>query len=128
MTYAGRHVTSTSASDAILAGGTVATPKFASIGVTTSGTNELVAAVASKKIRVVSMFIVAAGDVDAYFEDSANTALMGDSSEKIDLTANMGFALNYNPVGWTETGAGEAFEINLGGTVAVAGCLTYIEV
>jgi hypothetical protein len=104
------------------------TPKFASIAAASSGTNELVAAVASKKIRVVSLFLIAAGTVNAYFEDDANTALAGDGTNKIALIASSGFSLNFNPVGWFETGSGQALEVNLSAATAVAGSVTYIEV
>ena len=103
-------------------------PQFANIAINTSGDNIIVAAVVGKKIRVVSCFMVGGGDVDAYFVDGANTAIAGDGTNGIDLTANSGFTLNFNPVGWFETAAGQSLDINLSGAVRVAGALTYIEV
>ncbi len=103
-------------------------PKFANIAVASSGDNEIVAAVASNKIRVVACFLMAGADVDAYFVDRANTAICGDGTNGLDLTANSGFVLNFNPVGWFETASGQALDLNLGGAIRVAGCLTYIEV
>ena len=103
-------------------------PKFANIAAASSGDNVLVSGVTSKKLRVVSVFLMAAGDVDAYFVDGGDTALCGDATNKLDLTANGGFALNENAFGWFETTAGDSLDINLSAAVAVAGCLTYIEV
>jgi hypothetical protein len=42
--------------------------------------------------------------------------------------AGDGEVLSFNPVGWFETVAGEALDINLSGAVAVGGHLTYVEV
>lgn len=111
-----------------LADGTDATPKFANIAVNSSGDNTIVSAVASKKLRIISCFMIADGDVTAYIVDGANNAMIGDSSVGIDLTANSGFVLDFNPVGWQETAAGQTLDINLDGAVGVAGSLTYIEV
>ena len=52
-------------SDIISAAGKDLTPKFANIAIASSGDNIIVAAAASKKLRVVSAFMIAAGDVDA---------------------------------------------------------------
>jgi hypothetical protein len=59
------------ATDAIMDGLTALTPKFAKIDAATSGDNTLVAAVASKKIRVLALFLVAVSDVVARFESGA---------------------------------------------------------
>ena len=115
-------------SDVIGLAGADVVPKFANIADASSGDNTIVAAVAGKKLRVLSCFVIANSDVVAYFVDGNNTALCGDGSNGLDLTANSGFALNFNPVGWFETGSGQSLDINLDGAVTVAGCLTYIEV
>lgn len=109
-------------------GGKDATPKFANIAIASSGDNTIVSAVSSTKLRVVSCFAMAAGDVDAYFVDGANNAICGDGSNGLDLTANSGFVLDFNPVGWFETASGQSLDLNLGGAVRVAGCLAYIEI
>ena len=109
-------------------GGPDAVPKFANIAVAASGDNVLVTGVASTKLRVVSCFMIAAADVDAYFVDGGNTAICGDGTNGLDLTANSGFVLDFNPVGWFETTSGDSLDLNLGGAVRVAGCLTYIEI
>ena len=104
------------------------TPKFANIAVASSGDNTIVAAVSGKKLRVLNGFMIAAGDVDAYFVDGANTAKVGDGTNGMDLAANSGFTLPFSPVGWFETGSGQSLDLNLSAAVRVAGCITFIEV
>jgi len=105
--------------------GTVVTPKFAIIDAASSGDNTLVAAVASKKIRVVSAFLVSAGTVNVRFESGASgTALTG----QMNLVANTGFALPFNPAGWFQTGTNTLLNLELSAAISVDGCLTYIEV
>jgi hypothetical protein len=106
-------------------GSTACTPKFAVIDAATSGNNTLVAAVSSKKIRVLSAYLVSAGTVTVRFESGADgTALTGQSN----LVANTGFVLPFNPVGWFETGSNTLLNLELSAAVSVDGALTYIEV
>ena len=99
--------------------------KYAVIDAATSGDNTLVAAVASRKIRVISAFLVANGDVTVRFESGASgTALTG----QMDLTTNSGFTLPHNPAGWFETAVNTLLNLELDAAVSVDGCLTYIEV
>lgn len=100
-------------------------PKYAVIDDATSGNNTLVAAVSGKQIRVLAIFMIAAGDVVARFESDADgTALTG----QMDLTTNSGFVLPFNPVGWFQTDAGELLNLELDGAVSVDGCLVYAEI
>jgi hypothetical protein len=100
-------------------------PKFAAISATSSGDNTIVAAVGSKKIRVLSLFFTANGTVTTRFESAASgTALTGQS----DFIVNTGMVLPFNPTGWFETIAGELLNLELSGAVEVAGGLSYIEV
>jgi len=100
--------------------------QYAVIDDASSGDNTLVAAAgAGIKIRVLSLFMVAGGDVDARFESGAGgTALTG----QMDLTANSGFTLPYNPAGWFETADNALLNLELSAAVSVDGCLTYVEV
>jgi hypothetical protein len=101
------------------------TPKFAAIDAATSGDNTIVAAVSSKKIRVLSAFLIAAGTVNARFESGAGgTALTG----QMNLVANSGFVLPFNPIGWFQTAATTLLNLELSGAVSVDGALTYVEV
>lgn len=105
--------------------GTIVTPKFASIAVSGSGNNTLVAAVTSKKIRVLALWLTSNGSVNAKFQSGASgTDLTGFAY----LVVNTGMVLPYNPVGWFETGSNTLLNLNLSGAVAVGGSLTYIEV
>ena len=112
-------------SSSMQAGGASVTPKFAVIDAATSGNNTLVAAVSAKKIRVLSLFLVAAGTVNVRLESGANgTALTGQMS----LVAATGFVLPYNPAGWFETASNTLLNLELSGAVSVDGALSYIEV
>jgi len=99
--------------------------KFAVIDAATSGDNTLVAAVAGKKIRVVSLWLIAAGTVNTRFESGASgTALTGQAN----LTAQAGYVLPFNPTGWFETAAGALLNLELSAAVSVDGSLSYVEV
>lgn len=123
------------ATDALMSGTTALTPKFAKISAAASGDNTLVAAVTSKKIRVLSLFLVNSGTaVSVYFTSGAGgTAISGDSTNKIPLDKTgaagpAGFSLGHNPQGWFETASGAALMLNLSAAQGVAGHLTYLEV
>lgn len=104
--------------------GTALTPKFAVIDAATSGDNTLISAVASKKIRVLAVFLIAAGTVTARFESGAGgTALTG----QMNLIANTGFVLPFSPVGWFETAVNTLLNLELSGAVSVDGSLVYVE-
>lgn len=100
------------------------TPKFAIIDAATSGDNTLVTGVSTKKIRVLSLYLVASAAVNVRFESAASgTALSG----QMNLTTNSGFTLPYNPKGWFQTVAGELLNLELSGAVSVDGGLVYVE-
>jgi hypothetical protein len=105
---------------------TTLTPKFAVIDAATGGDNTLVAAVASKKIRVVSLYLVASGGANtARFESGASgTAKSGQMS----IAANGILVLPYNPLGWFETGTNTLLNLELSAATSVDGGLTYVEV
>lgn len=99
--------------------------KRAVIDNASSGDNEIVAAVTGKKIRVLSGFIESGGAVTVRFESGAGgTALTGQMS----LAANQNMVLPYNPLGWFETVAGAALNMELGGAVSVDGAIQYVEI
>lgn len=118
-------VSASSETSTIYDGTTALTPKFAIIDAATSGDNTLVAAVTSKKIRVHALFVVSAGTVTARFESGAGgTALTG----QMNLVANTGFVLPYNPVGWFETASNTLLNLELSGAISCDGSLVYTEV
>jgi hypothetical protein len=109
----------------IYVAGTGLTVKYAVIDHATSGDNEIVAAVGGKSIRVLSCFLIAAAAVVGRFEsDAGGTALTG----QMNLGANGGMVLPYNPAGWFETAAGQSLCLELGADVSVDGALSYVEV
>lgn len=109
--------------DRMMEGATALTPKFATIAASSSGNNQIVAAVASKKIRVLSYVLVAAGTVAVKWR-SAST----DKTGAMPFVANTGVSVNFSPVGHLETVANEALNLNLDGAVSVAGSVVYVEV
>src|SRR3990167_7144403 len=95
--------------------------KYAVIDHAVSGDNTIVAAVTSAKLRVYSVFLLAAAAVTVRFESGAGgTALTG----QIQLPAQGGFVLPFNAAGWFETTAGALLNLELSAAVSIDGCLT----
>ena len=113
------------ATDAIMSSTTALTPKFSTIVASASGVTTIVAAVASKKIRVLSWNLVTNGAVNVKWQ-SATTPT--DKTGLHYFGANGGISVVFSPVGHFETISGEALTINLSGAVAVGGSLVYVEV
>lgn len=103
------------------------TIKRAVISGATSGNNTIVTAVADKKIKVLSVFLIAATAVTVRFESGAGgTALTGVMS----IGATGGFVLPppADPTNhWFETGVNTLLNMELGGAVQVSGAITYYE-
>jgi hypothetical protein len=90
-----------------------------------SGNNTLVAAVTGRKIRVMSLALVASAAVTVQLQSGAGgTNLTG----AMALAANGVLVLPFNSEGWGETAVATLLNLVLGGAVPVAGVLTYIEV
>lgn len=97
--------------------------KRAFVNASASGDNEIVAAPgAANKIRVIAMVAVAGNAANTVTLRSATTAI----SAGFPFAANGGFALNENHSGWFQTAAGEALNVNLSGSTAVAVSITYL--
>jgi len=111
--------------DVIMNDITKLTPKFAVISAVTDPNNTLVAAVGAKKIRIMSMVLVAAGAVDIRLEDGAGGSAI---SGVMSLTTNSGFTLPFSPIGWGETTANTLLNLELSAAVQVSGMMTYLEV
>lgn len=109
----------------MLAGGVVVTPKFAAIAASSSGDNTIVAAVTSKKIRVLAASFISNGTVNAKFKSGTAGA---DLTGLYYLIVNTGAVLPFNPAGWFESASGVLLNLNLSAAIAVGGSLTYIEV
>jgi hypothetical protein len=110
---------------AIKVAGVNATVKYAAIAASTSGNNTLVAAVSSKKVRVVFASFIANGTVNAKFQSGASGT---DLTGLYYMVANSGAVLPFNEHGWFETASNTLLNLNLSGAIAVGGCLGYIEV
>lgn len=118
-------ITAKLAVDTLQNGTTALTPKYVIIDCASSGDNTILAAVSSKKIRVHSLFLVASAAVTVRFESGASgTALTG----QMQLAANGGFVLPFNPVGWFETATTTLLNLELSGVTSVDGSLQYTEV
>lgn len=119
-------MTAQPAGDAITVGGVTLTPKYAKIDAASSGNNSIVSAVTSKKIRVLSLFLVVTSAVTVKF--ASDTATPVDKTGAMPFGANGGIALPFNQAGWFETAAGKALNMILGTGVQVSGALSYVEV
>lgn len=100
--------------------------QFAVIAAAGAGDNTLVAAVTGKRIRVLSLFMIASGGANTTrFESGASgTALSG----LMDLIADGQLVLPHNPAGWFQTAVAALLNLELSAATLVAGALTYVEV
>jgi len=113
-------ITAKLATDSIQNGLTALTPKFSKISAASSGDNTVVAAVTSKKIRVLALSFNVAAAVNVKFKDNtAGTDITG----LYAFTANQGLALQFCPVGHMESASGMPLVINLSGAIQVSGTL-----
>lgn len=103
-------------------GTTALTPKFAKV--TLSATGEIVAAVTSKKIRVLRYSAMA----DAACTFSLKSHTTGQISGTKYIAANGGAGGSFCPLGHCETVSGEALDLTITGTANVSIDVTYIEV
>ena len=106
--------------------------QFAPIVASNSGATQIVAAITgtgglnlSFSIRVVSLQWVANAAVNVKWQSHV---LPTDLTGLCYAAQNGGIVLPYNPVGWFQTLPGEGLDINLSGSVAVGGCLSYVAV
>lgn len=88
-----------------------------------TGTNELVAAVPGKRIRVTSCLLVGAASVEAYFASDTTAIYGGDVDAPFPL-GDKNFVLDHGP-GWFQTAPGEPLNLVLDADVSVVGGLTY---
>jgi hypothetical protein len=115
-------------------GATALVPKFESLSTASTGNQALVAAVADKTIRVLSLQIIATASTNAIYINDATADLYGDSTRKIPLdvtgaTGPGGITLDFNPFGWFQTAAvNRPININLGSANGLIAICTYVEV
>lgn len=103
--------------------------KYAAFGAATAGNNTLLAAVSGKKIRILSLCIIAGAAASIYFQSGTGGAVIfGDSTNKIQLAANGGFVLPFSSAGWFETAASVLLNLNSSSTGPLSGGFAYEEV
>jgi len=111
---------------------TYADAKHAAIACGSSGDNTIVAAVAGKRIRILSIFLVATDAVTVFLKSNA-TALIGSNTIRVPLdetgaTGPAGFR-DGDPIHGIGTGeVGKPITLNLSAAENVVGRITYIEV
>lgn len=103
-------------------GATPLLPRFAVIATSSSGNTEIVAATTGKKIRVLAYNYVANGTANIKWHSGTSTVIGGLGY----WVVNTGKVVPFCPVGWFETAAGEALNINLSQAVGVGGELAYV--
>ena len=97
--------------------------KFASIDQGSATTTEIVAAVPGSRIRILAAVFTGVRSSITVTLKSASTQLTGE----MDGANTVGLVLPYNPAGWVQTEAGEAFQIT-STNGAINGCIVYEEV
>lgn len=111
--------------DAIMNANVALTPKFFTATVASGSTDSsLIALVAAKKLRIISLVVqCGATATDMTFESGGTT-----KKHKVQAGANGGQVLPPNPYGWFETASGESLTVTTtsGSTSEITG--TYVEV
>lgn len=100
--------------------------KFARFTVNAAAANEIVAAVANKKIRVLGMVIAnnaAAADVVVTVQDDTSSPVI--MIGPMLLPAGNNIVMPTNGIGYGETSKGKALDLLSDGTEVVAGCVAY---
>lgn len=91
--------------------------------ISSNATAAIVAAVTDKRIRVLSLFLVAAAAETVRFDsDSGGDPLTG----IMTLITGVPLYLPYNPLGHFQTVAGELLDMVHGGAIQLSGALTYV--
>jgi hypothetical protein len=110
-------------------GTTALTPLFSTIVASASGVTNIIAAVSSKRIRVLSFRITASAAVNVKWQSHLlSPPVVTDVTGLAYYAANGGENAAHNPVGWFQTGVGEQLDLNLSAAVACGGSLTYVTV
>ncbi len=117
------------ATDTVMDGTTAEVPIFKAFDVSSSGDNEIVAGVASNKIRVLSLALNAFGDVEAEFQSGGTaTNLSGTFDLGTSSGKAKGLVLAFSPIGHFESASGTALDLNLNAAVQVSGHVAYVVV
>lgn len=115
--------------DGIRNGTTLLTPKFAFVNVAASQTDSsVVAAVTSKKIRVLSLYMVAGATATNVTFGSKPGGASTAKSALFANAANGGAVLPFNPLGWFESASGEGLCVTTGAGSTTGIGVVYVEV
>lgn len=116
-------------SDSVRVGSSDLTPKFAFANISASTTDgSLIAAVTSKKLRVLGVCICTGGTATTITFNSKGGGSGVAISASFANAANRGETLPFSPVGWFETVSGEALTVTTGSGSTTGVQVTYIEV
>lgn len=107
------------------ANGVQLTPKWNVVAITATSASQI-AAVTSKKIRVLAMYLRNDAQTGSIlFESSGGTDLTG----TFELLANSIISMPFNPIGWFETVTAEGLTLTLTNSLNnVDGVIVYVEV
>ena len=108
----------------LYAGTTELTPKYAAITITAQGSNQVVAGVASKKIRVLQYGLVCGIATSVMWRSATATNLSG----SMQFAANGGISASYSPVGLFETGVASSLALEINIASVVGGHILYVEI
>lgn len=109
----------------VYSGTTALTPKFATFSTSAAGATTVVAAVTSKRIRVLRWRCTANGATNVKWQSHVTPTDISGLSYLTQFSAAGGA---YCPVGHFQTISGEALDINNSAAIAISGEVTYIEV
>ncbi len=95
---------------------------WAVVSVSAIADNQIVAAVAGKRIAVLGYVLDASGGVNTATWKSGSSAIAG----AMDLLADTPFSSGWNPNAWFVTAKGAALNLALTAATLVAGHVTYV--
>lgn len=123
------HIGAAQMVDAIMAGLTALTPKYAKANVTASQTDASVIAAVSTKVLVILAFRLHAGNTATSVTFNSKGAGAGTAiSELFALGANGGHSPGFSPVGHFKTNTGEGLSVNTGSGATTGIGVVYVEV
>lgn len=97
-----------------------------SIGVAGALDVALISGTASLQLTILALALVADANCDIYLQSEDNTALFGDTSDRVRLIAGTPLVLPYCPAGWFQCKVGDDFEIlGTSATFEIGGCVVY---
>jgi hypothetical protein len=96
---------------------------FATINISSSGDNTVIAGVSGKIIKIYRMLMLANSSASITFKDGASTSLTG----PMLFGGSGGMVLDFQEEPWFTTSATNDFIVNLSSAVQVSGSIYYIQ-